>query len=70
MVTIILVTLAGILVLLVLGGLAKSVQKHDRQTNELNSRLGTLEDRFYHPENYREAFFRPSGKNKDSGKES
>jgi hypothetical protein len=37
-----------------------------RRTQELHERLAKLEDRFYHPVNYDQAFFRPTGKRKDN----
>jgi hypothetical protein len=63
---------AGIgLFVLVLVGLAKSIQKHEKLGKELNNRLMTLEDRFYHPANYKDAFFRvvPEAKKKTDAKE-
>jgi hypothetical protein len=70
MLTAVLGSVAAVLVLLVLFGLAKSVVRYDKLSKDLNDRLENLEDRFYHPANYKEAFFRPLSKKKDDAKES
>lgn len=68
MIAYVLGAIAAVFFLLVLIGLAKSVQKHDKQNDELSNRLQMLEDRFYHPANYNDAFFRPLAKKKEDAK--
>jgi len=69
MIAYVLGAIAAVFFVLVLIGLAKSVQKHDKQNGEFNNRLQMLEDRFYHPANYNDAFFRPLAKKKEDAKE-
>lgn len=69
MVTVILGTIGALVFLYIGGNISKAVIKHEKLGKELHERLQILEDRFYHPENYREAFFRPAAKKRDNGKE-
>lgn len=56
--------------LAVVGRFAYKIQEHKKTQGQLDQRLTTLEDRFYNPSNYSDAFFRPIAKKKENGKES
>jgi uncharacterized membrane-anchored protein YhcB (DUF1043 family) len=63
-------SVATVVVLYLIGRLASSVIKNEKLNQELKSKLEALEDRFYHPANYENAFFRPlTAKKKDDAKE-